>query len=328
MIPRDLAFRIERLIGAKVESYTPVAGGYSPALRLLCHTATASFFAKIGTTPLTSQFLRREIHIYTSVSGTFMPKLVAWEDHASAPILVIEDLSAAQWPPPWDARRVELVLAQIHAMHRTQVSLTAEAQGLPGVRGANWPDVAADPAPFLSLGLADAQWLERALSVLIRSEAQCSPDGESLTHWDLRSDNMCLTAGRAIFVDWNFACIGNPTLDLGFWLPSPRTGPAGCACHCSAGVRLFRRPRRVTRHRGCATGARRATPTVGNCSPLGGSGAGLATAGHATRRVITRAVPNKAVEPTPYSVRYASASGRGSPRALGNKKALYEVLYT
>jgi thiamine kinase-like enzyme len=220
MVPRDLALRIERLIGAKVESYTPVAGGYSPAMRLLCHTATASFFAKIGATPLTSQFLRREIHIYNSVSGTFMPKLVAWEDHASAPILVIEDLSAAQWPPPWDTRRVELVLAQIHAMHHTQVSLTADAQVLPGVRGANWPAVAADPAPFLSLGLADAQWLERTLPLLIRSEAQCSPDGESLTHWDLRSDNMCLTAGRAIFMDWNFACIGNPTLDLGFWLPS------------------------------------------------------------------------------------------------------------
>jgi hypothetical protein len=31
---------------------------------------------------------------------------------------------------------------------------------------------------------------------------------------------MCLTAGRALFVDWNLACIGNPTLDLGFWLPS------------------------------------------------------------------------------------------------------------
>jgi hypothetical protein len=181
MVPRDVAFRIERLLGAKVEAYTPVAGGYTPAMRLLCHTATASFFAKIGATPLTSQFLRREIHIYKSVSGTFMPQLVAWEDHASAPILVIEDLSAAQWLPPWDARRVELVLAQIHAMHHTQVSLTADAQ-VPGGRHADWPAVAADPAPFLSLGLADVQWLERALSLLIRSEAQCSPDGESLTH--------------------------------------------------------------------------------------------------------------------------------------------------
>jgi hypothetical protein len=36
----------------------------------------------------------------------------------------------------------------------------------------------------------------------------------------LRSDNICLTESRAIFVDWNLACLSNPKLDLGFWLPS------------------------------------------------------------------------------------------------------------
>jgi phosphotransferase family enzyme len=219
MIHRDLALRIERLIGARVESYTPVACGYTPATRLLCRTTTTSFFAKIGATPLTSQFLRREMHVYNSVSGAFMPQLVAWEDHESAPILVIEDLSAAHWPPPWDERRVELVLAQIHAMHHTQVSLASYAQ-VHGVRRANWPAVAADPVPFLSLGLADARWLDAALPLLIRHEAQCSTDGESLTHWDLRSDNICVTERRALFVDWNYACVSNPQLDLGFWLPS------------------------------------------------------------------------------------------------------------
>jgi thiamine kinase-like enzyme len=219
MVRRDLALRIERLIGAKVESYTPVAGGYTPATRLLCRTTTTSFFAKIGATPLTSQFLRREMQIYNCVSGEFMPQLVAWEDHESAPILVIEDLSAAHWPPPWDERRVDLVLAQIHAMHHTQVSLASYAQ-VHGARGSHWQAVAADPAPFLALGLADERWLDRALPLLIHNEARCSTDGESLTHWDLRSDNICITERRAIFVDWNHACLSNPTLDLGFWLPS------------------------------------------------------------------------------------------------------------
>jgi hypothetical protein len=219
MVHRDLAFRIERLIGAKVESYTPVAGGYSLATRLLCRTTTTSFFAKIGATPLTSQFLRREIHVYNNVSGEFMPKLVAWEDHESAPILVLEDLSAAQWPPPWDERRVELVLAQLHAMHHTPVSLASYAQ-VHGVRGSDWQAVAADPAPFLALDLADGCWLAKALPLLIHYEARCSTDGESLAHLDLRSDNICVTERRAIFVDWNHACVSNPVLDLGFWLPS------------------------------------------------------------------------------------------------------------
>src|SRR5919199_3115913 len=103
----ELASRIERLVGAKVESYRRVEGGYTPALRLLCRTAAASFFAKVGTTPGTCRSLRREIHVYNSLSGDFMPRLLASEDHESEPILVIEDLSSQHWPPPWDARQIE-----------------------------------------------------------------------------------------------------------------------------------------------------------------------------------------------------------------------------
>jgi aminoglycoside phosphotransferase (APT) family kinase protein len=36
----------------------------------------------------------------------------------------------------------------------------------------------------------------------------------------LRSDNICVAETRAIFIDWNGACLSNPKLDLGFWLPS------------------------------------------------------------------------------------------------------------
>jgi thiamine kinase-like enzyme len=219
MIGRELARRIERLIGAGVESYTPVAGGYTPATRLLCRTSTATFFAKIGATPRTCRFVRREIEVYNAVSGPFMPRLVASEDHESAPVLILEDLSAARWPPPWDEGRVELVLARIHEMHHARVSLERQAD-VHGAPPSNWQAVAAGPEPFLALGLADARWLDGALPILMRHEARCRTDGESLTHWDLRSDNMCMTERGAVFVDWNFGCLSNPALDLGFWLPS------------------------------------------------------------------------------------------------------------
>jgi aminoglycoside phosphotransferase (APT) family kinase protein len=62
--------------------------------------------------------------------------------------------------------------------------------------------------------------LEIALPLLIAAENDCSTEGASLTHWDLRSDNICLIGSRVIFVDWNLACMSNPQLDLGFWLPS------------------------------------------------------------------------------------------------------------
>jgi hypothetical protein len=104
-------------------------------------------------------------------------------------------------------------------VHNTKVALESYAQ-VHGVRSSHWQAVAADPEPFLALGIADARWLERALPLLIRQEERCSTDGESPTHWDLRSDNICITERHALFVDWNCACVSNPALDLGFWLPS------------------------------------------------------------------------------------------------------------
>ncbi len=215
----DLRFRISRLIGKPLESYRCVQGGYTPALRLVCKTAAASFFVKVGATPLTSQFLRREISVYKRVSGAFMPKLVACEDSESKPILVIQDLSAYDWQPHWNERKIELALAQIEAMHRTQVQLEPYAEVYPA-RDSNWQVVAANPKPFLSLRIADANWLDAALPILISNEERCTPSGESLCHWDLRSDNMCFAESRAVFVDWNLACLSNAKLDLGFWLPS------------------------------------------------------------------------------------------------------------
>jgi hypothetical protein len=219
LIRGELASRIERLAGARVESYRRVEGGYTPALRLVCRTAGGSFFAKVGTTRGTCESLRREIHVYKSLSGDFMPRFLAASDDESEPILVIEDLSSHHWPPPWDGRQVELTLAQIDAMHGTRAALETYAQVHEAI-GEGWREVARDPVPFLALGVADAGWLEAALPTLIQFEGSCPTAGDSLTHFDLRSDNICLKAGRAVFVDWNGACLANPRLDLGFWLPS------------------------------------------------------------------------------------------------------------
>jgi len=219
MLPPELIQRIERLAGAKVESYRRVEGGYTPALRLVCETAGASFFVKTGTTLFTRESLSREIRNYNALSGDFMPRLLASEDDGREPILILEDLSSWHWPPPWDRRQIDLTLAQIDALHHTPASVETYAEAH-GAAVTGWRAVASDPLPFLALGMADAAWLERALPPLIQHEESCPTEGESLSHWDLRSDNICLADGRAVFVDWNLACLSNPRLDLGFWLPS------------------------------------------------------------------------------------------------------------
>lgn len=216
----DLKSRIEKLLGAAVTSSRRVEGGYTPALRLVCRSTGTSFFVKVGVTPLTSEYLRREVHVYQRVSGSFMPTLVAWDEHDPEPILILEDLSACTWPPPWDERSVEIVLAQIEALHHTTVQLESFAEVFGTRKEGHWQAVAVDPAPFLSLGLVGSRWLDAALPILIEAEARCRTDGMNLTHGDLRSDNICFTASGARFVDWNLASLSNPVLDLGFWLPS------------------------------------------------------------------------------------------------------------
>jgi aminoglycoside phosphotransferase (APT) family kinase protein len=152
-----------------------------------------------------------------------MPRLIAAEDHEHQPLLVIEDLSTDRWPPPWDEQSVARVVAAITDMH------SIPGDGLDGHAAAHgavfdgWETVSRDPRSFLSLGLVDGRWLEKSLPSLLVHERRCDPAGDALTHFDLRSDNMCLAEDRVVIIDWNCACRGNPRLDLGFWLPSLRS---------------------------------------------------------------------------------------------------------
>jgi thiamine kinase-like enzyme len=41
-----------------------------------------------------------------------------------------------------------------------------------------------------------------------------------LLHFDVRSDNVCFAGDRAVLVDWNWAAIGNPVMDVAARLPS------------------------------------------------------------------------------------------------------------
>jgi Ser/Thr protein kinase RdoA (MazF antagonist) len=177
-----------------------------------------SAFVKIGATPGTAASLRSEREVFERLKGRFMPELLAWSD-GDRPTLILEDLSGEHWPPPWKPEHVEAVIAALADLHSTKADLkpfaAAHADFPPG-----WSLVAKDPIPFLSLNLASAEWLERALPTLIECEAHAKTEGDSPTHWDVRSDNLCLSKRGAVLIDWNGACLSNPKLDMAFWLPS------------------------------------------------------------------------------------------------------------
>jgi Ser/Thr protein kinase RdoA (MazF antagonist) len=88
--------------------------------------------------------------------------------------------------------------------------------------GDSWTRVAEDPTPFLSLKLCTPAWLERALPTLLDATAATPFAGTELVHVDVRSDNLCISDGRALLIDWNQACVGNAAFDPAVLCPSMR----------------------------------------------------------------------------------------------------------
>ena len=66
----------------------------------------------------------------------------------------------------------------------------------------------------------DAVWLETSRHACTRRPDAADSSGDALLHGDVRSDNLCFRDGRAVLVDWNWACRGRPLLDVAAWLPS------------------------------------------------------------------------------------------------------------
>jgi hypothetical protein len=185
-------------------------------------------FVKAANTARAAQWLRREYEVYRSVRGDFLPGLIGWLDDPRQPILVLEDLSDAVWPPPWSSEfigRVLQTLSRVRNAH-SAVSRTLEQSGR--MYAQSWKLVRANPMPFLSLGLCTRDWLRKAISVLQDAEASVRLDGSDLLHGDVKGGNVCFAGARTVLVDWNWACRGNALLDAATWLPSleEEGGPA------------------------------------------------------------------------------------------------------
>lgn len=211
--------RATAVLGWAPNAWRRVHGGYTPAARYVGSAGTERCFLKIATNAVTRDMLRREARAYQAIAGDFVPRFIGWDDDPDAPLLLIEDLSGARWPPPWTPALIGQVCDAIADMHARSAGLPTASEAIPDTLG-GWSRVAENPRAFLSLGLVKRAWLDRALPDLLAAEAACAVDGEALTHFDLRSDNICITASGPKFIDWAEAALGNPALDLGGWLPS------------------------------------------------------------------------------------------------------------
>jgi hypothetical protein len=223
--------RAFRALDVRPIAWRPIEGHGAPSTRRFVVDLPdgSSAFVKIAAFDHVADWFRDERAAYEAFEGApFLPRLLGWDDDGEAPLLAIEDLSDARWPPPWDRAAIDAVLATLDDLHAF-----APGRGLPTAEERqfgldSWPDVIDDPAPFLSTGICTAAWLEENVSALAAASAGARIGGTASLHFDVRSDNLCIRDGRAILVDWNHACVGNGLLDTAAWLPSLHAegGPA------------------------------------------------------------------------------------------------------
>jgi len=223
--------RVRRALGAVPVAWRAVPAHGAPSTRrfVVELPGGGTAFVKIAAFDYVADWFRDERLVYEALDGMpCLPRLLGWDDDGEAPLLAVEDLSGARWPPPWDRTSVDAVLTALDALHaatpRSHLPTADERQfGLD-----SWPDVAADPAPFLATRICSPEWLMNHLPALATASAAARIDGEHVLHFDVRSDNLCLTEGGVLLVDWNHACFGNPVLDTASWLPSLHVegGPA------------------------------------------------------------------------------------------------------
>jgi len=194
-------------------------GGYTPADRWIVTFEDATrAFAKFGTTELVADWLRLEHRAYTDIDGPFMPRFIGWSN-GLVPALLLEDLGDAHWPPPWRPGHVDRVLEALDLISATPCPEWATpVDELDLFDG--WSLIAADPEPFLALGLVSRRWLDGAVSTLLSAQAPDELRGTALLHLDVRSDNLCFRDDGALLVDWNHVTRGNALFDVAAWLPS------------------------------------------------------------------------------------------------------------
>ena len=119
-----LAERVARLVGAEPVGWEERAAPWQPRGAVEGGNERFSVlladgrrvFVKAARGELTAVWLRREYDVYAHLRGTFIPKLEAFDDDPLYPVLVLEDLSDAEWEIRWELDRILLVRSALSQM--------------------------------------------------------------------------------------------------------------------------------------------------------------------------------------------------------------------
>jgi hypothetical protein len=211
---------IAEALGASPRSLEPVSGGgYTRSGSWRTETGSSRAFVKQAEDEGSLHMLRREALVYRHVRGPFLPSYIGFADAGDRAALAIELLKDEHWPPPYPAD-VDCLFEALG-----EVAAAPVPPGLPraGSWRSRWSEVAADPTAFLGLRVCDRPWLDRALPLLIAAEADVAWTGDTLSHYDVYSGNVCFRRRRALLVDWGASVVASRWVDVAFAVLSVRS---------------------------------------------------------------------------------------------------------
>jgi len=223
-VPPSIRAAIEERIGGRVVRSTTQPGGFSPGLAALLTAAGGrNVFVKAVSgraNPDTPGMHRREAEVVAALPpGAPVPRLL-WSFTLGGWVALGFEAVIGHVPSqPWREHELRLVIAGLRRLHEllTPTPIASETAGhalATHIKG--WGEL-----QKLSKGGLD-DWSTRNLDRLVELESR-APDasaGETLLHFDVRADNVLIANDKVYFVDWPWARIGAPFVDLVAFAPS------------------------------------------------------------------------------------------------------------
>ena len=223
-LPDEARRGIEDVLGGTVVEAESQRGGFSPGVAARVRLADGRrLFVKVVGEELNARspvLYRREAAIAGSLpSSVRAPRLLATYDDGSWVGLVFRDVEARTPHLPWRRDELDRILVALADLSR---SLTPSPIALPPLA-----EDAERFSGFRELAAKDSlddldPWVVRNVHRLaaLHDDWVAATAGETLVHLDVRADNVLLSGERVLFVDWPYATVGTPWIDLVFMLPS------------------------------------------------------------------------------------------------------------
>lgn len=229
-VPSEVRRAWEARLGSPVVRATTQTGGFSPgvAARLVLRDGRRAFLKAVPweANPDSPAIYRQEAAIARALPPRVPAPRFLWQDERPGWIaLAFEDVEGRPPRIPWSPQELRRVLDALARMSRTltpsplplrtaatklRTTFTCWRRLEDGVQGG--PATPADLGP----------WVGSHFDLLAHLEArwEAASRGRTMLHSDVRADNLLLSSSRVYFVDWPWACVGAPWIDLLLMLPS------------------------------------------------------------------------------------------------------------